>query len=126
MVASFARLNIDVIEDPVNAIFLSIHTCVVRLVIRPVVAATGHRRLRTGTSAHFSVNRRRLLAALIGHHRRCYIEIVCREVWLQLLEQDEDQRHLVFLWQVFYPCLFDFLNVQVQVFVWLQNVGLSM
>ena len=43
-----------------------------------------------------------------------------------MLEENEDKCHLVFLWQVFESRFFDFLDVQVQIFVWLQDVRLTM
>jgi len=43
-----------------------------------------------------------------------------------LLEENEDKCHLVFLWQVFESRFFDFLDVQVKIFVWLQDVRLTM
>ena len=47
---------------------------------------------------------------------------MCRQIWLELLEKNENQRHFVFLWQFFQWRLLDLFNVQVEVFIRLENV----
>lgn len=58
---------------------------------------------------------------------RCWrrnVQVVRGEVRLQLLEQDEHECDTVLLWQLLKWCLFDLLDIEVQVSVWLKNVGL--
>ena len=85
LVTSLPRLNIDVVQDLVDAFFLNRHH-----ILAPVVAP-GHRWVRARASAVAGVDLARLLVCqgCVGY-RWSNVEVVRREVGLQLLQKDED------------------------------------
>ena len=78
----------------------------------------------TASAAHASIDLARLLPGdrCLNHWGR-HVQVMSGKIWLELLQEDENKCNFVFLWQVFQWCLLDFLHVQVQVLVRLQNIG---
>ena len=85
------------------------------------MVAAGHRRLRASSPSKFGVDLSWLLP-WGGHLGRGHIQIVRREVRLELLEKHQAQGHFVLLGQLLNRCLLQLLDIQVQVLVRLQNV----
>ena len=116
MVSRLARLHIDVIQNARDTLFFRVH-------LVPVLVSSRHRRLRSRTTAVSRVDGPGLLCVVrCVHHGRGDVQVLCREVGLQLLEQDQDQSHFILLGQLLEGRLLQLLHVQVKVFIWLEDV----
>ena len=115
----------DVIQDTIDSFGLLVRR-MHRLEARPLLIATGMWRLRAGAADRANSIDLSSAASWLARCccRRRNVQVVGGEVRLQLLEQDEHECDAVLLWQLLKWCLFDLLNIEVQVSVGLKNVGL--
>ena len=117
--------HIDVIQDTIDS-FCFVVRCLDRFQTGALLIATGMWRLRAGAADRANSIYLSCAASWLAGSRcwRRNVQVVGGEVRLQLLEQDEHECDAVLLWQLLKWCLFDLLNIEVQVSVGLKNVGL--